>query len=115
MARRSVKRTGRIDRPFEAVELNCPITAYGEEVSTIRIYKPRACDMRHVRIDADGIQLSVGMILETLEVIGRDDKGNPLPNGWTDQIEFEDFDAVAVPVANFLAGGPVTGEPSPET
>ena len=114
MGRRSVQRTGRIDRDYQSVELKCPIKAYGEEHSEIRIYKPRACDMRHIGIDGGGLQLSIGSILDTLEVIGRDGKGNPFPDGWTDQIEFVDFDTVSVPVANFLAGGPEDGESSPE-
>ncbi len=109
MGKRKPRRKNR--RPFKTIELKQSIWDLDEEISTVRLYKPKLGDIR----DLDIHNLALDDILTIVERIGRDSEGGELADGWVDEVDIDDLDQITDVVGVFFGSGDPDGEPQPET
>ena len=105
----------RLDRPYKTVTLSEPIKAYGKDVRAIRLYKPKLGDLVDWDLRSMGEKLTIGQLLPVLSRIGRDEDGDPMPDGWEEELDFNDLQPTMEVVVDFLGSGPTTGGGSPAT
>ncbi len=106
----------RLDRDYKTATLSHPIKSYGVDVYEIRIYKPKLGDLKFLDLSmGEEMTLTIGDILLILARVGRDGEGDPIPDGWEDELDLDDIGPIMEIVGHFLGSGQPTGEGSPAT